>query len=162
MHHFLFVFPYKAKPAVEPFKRGRTGSSSLLPFPRVGRSVDQQDAGADDSDRLSGAGSSRLLFGQKRTGKSSLIPFPRVGRRSDPLWSNMNYRGTPPKNPCPPHPNYQPNIFMLFQCWIILIMSTYYTNCRPLFRKDPRLPILWLHFQYLHVLRPLRAPLHPP
>ncbi len=95
-----------AKPAVEPLKRGRAGSSSLIPFPRVGRSVDSQ---LEASDEMTGNGGGRLagqrlLFGQKRTGKSSLIPFPRVGRRSDPLWANMNnyYRGTIANPPKPP------------------------------------------------------------
>jgi hypothetical protein len=57
----------KATP-LDPYKRAR--ASSLIPFPRVGRSVDS-----------TGGAEPRLYFGQKRTGKSSLIPFPRVGRR---------------------------------------------------------------------------------
>jgi len=44
-------------------KRGRPQYSSLIPFPRVGRS---------------GGGE---YYGQKRGGKSGLIPFPRVGKR---------------------------------------------------------------------------------
>ena len=67
---------------MEPLKRGRTATSSLIPFPRVGRSV------SDGEDAEAGS----YLYGQKRTGKSSLIPFPRVGRRSDPLW--QSHRGT--------------------------------------------------------------------
>ncbi|XP_059087225.1 uncharacterized protein LOC131883712 isoform X7 [Tigriopus californicus] len=45
---------------MDPLKRARVSSSSLIPFPRVGRS--------------------------KRTGKSSLIPFPRVGRSGSNTW----------------------------------------------------------------------------
>jgi len=48
-------------------KRGRPQYSSLIPFPRVGRS-----------------GSVREYYGQKRGGKSGLIPFPRVGKRGGP------------------------------------------------------------------------------
>ena len=53
-------------------KRARVTASSLIPFPRVGRSVD--------------AGGRHLFLGQKRTGKSSLIPFPRVGRAGAATW----------------------------------------------------------------------------
>lgn len=65
---------------VDPLKRTRPSSSSLIPFPRVGRSVGSQDLG------IVGEHGARLYFGQKRTGKSSLIPFPRVGRRSQGTW----------------------------------------------------------------------------
>ena len=65
-------FPASASP-LDGLKRARaSGSSSLIPFPRVGRSV-PTDVDGDDGPRL--------YFGQKRTGKSSLIPFPRVGKK---------------------------------------------------------------------------------
>lgn len=71
---------------MDPLKRGRSVTSSLIPFPRVGRSVEPLEDEDSRVDRHSrSAASSRLLYGQKRTGKSSLIPFPRVGR-SDPSW----------------------------------------------------------------------------
>merc|ERR1712223_794710 len=86
------VFPSYASP-LEPYKRGRSASSSLIPFPRVGRSVSEplQSIDSDSNDEILSQRSSRAapnsqFYGQKRTGKSSLIPFPRVGRRSDPLW----------------------------------------------------------------------------
>lgn len=78
---------------MDPLKRGRS-ASSLIPFPRVGRSVEAEDEDSNSRvDRLHSrsAFSNRLLYGQKRTGKSSLIPFPRVGR-SDPTWGSA--RGT--------------------------------------------------------------------
>ncbi len=73
-------------PAPDPLKRARTASSSLIPFPRVGRSVGgsgeiASSGGAGGGSAGGGAGSAALYFGQKRTGKSSLIPFPRVGRK---------------------------------------------------------------------------------
>merc|ERR1711971_1143486 len=83
---------------LEPYKRGRSASSSLIPFPRVGRSVSEplQSIESDPNDEMLAQGSSRStnsqFYGQKRTGKSSLIPFPRVGRRSDPSlqkWQNL-------------------------------------------------------------------------
>jgi len=85
------AFPTHASP-LEPYKRGR--SSSLIPFPRVGRSVpeplqseDSENPIEDEEGMLRSTRSSKSQFyGQKRTGKSSLIPFPRVGRRSDPSW----------------------------------------------------------------------------
>ena len=60
----------------------RVGRSSLMAFPRVGRRSNQDFVGCakGNSNRL------RLLYGQKRAGQSSLIPFPRVGKRSDPNW----------------------------------------------------------------------------
>merc|ERR1712051_414882 len=85
------IFPTHASP-LEPYKRGRSASSSLIPFPRVGRSVSEplQSIESDPNDEMLAQRSSRStnsqFYGQKRTGKSSLIPFPRVGRRSDPLW----------------------------------------------------------------------------
>merc|ERR1711971_1411250 len=83
---------------LEPYKRGRSASSSLIPFPRVGRSVSEplQSIESDPNDEMLAQRSSRStnsqFYGQKRTGKSSLIPFPRVGRRSDPSlqkWQNL-------------------------------------------------------------------------
>ena len=69
----IFSFAASTSPLLDPLKRARaSGSSSLIPFPRVGRSVHSDDADAADS---------RLYFGQKRAGKSSLIPFPRVGKK---------------------------------------------------------------------------------
>ena len=63
----IFILP-SATP-LDSLKRAREATSSLIPFPRVGRSA--------------GLANQRLYFGQKRTGKSSLIPFPRVGKRSN-------------------------------------------------------------------------------
>merc|ERR1712021_146933 len=90
------IFPTHASP-LEPYKRGR--QSSLIPFPRVGRSVSEplesnadSDNPNDDQSMLRSTRSSSQFYGQKRTGKSSLIPFPRVGRRSDPSlqkWQNL-------------------------------------------------------------------------
>merc|ERR1712048_929099 len=87
---------------LEPYKRGRSASSSLIPFPRVGRSagsvdplqsVDSEDINDDMlPQRSSRAASNSQFYGQKRTGKSSLIPFPRVGRRSDPLWTQKSFQ----------------------------------------------------------------------
>merc|ERR1712141_421336 len=81
------VFPSYASP-LEPYKRGRSASSSLIPFPRVGRSVSEplQSIDSDSNDAMLSQRSSRAapnsqFYGQKQTGKSSLIPFPRVGRR---------------------------------------------------------------------------------
>merc|ERR1711971_365653 len=83
---------------LEPYKRGCSASSSLIPFPRVGRSVSEplQSIESDPNDEMLAQRSSRStnsqFYGQKRTGKSSLIPFPRVGRRSDPSlqkWQNL-------------------------------------------------------------------------
>ena len=55
-------------------KRGRPQYSSLIPFPRVGRSS-------------GGKGTRDLMYyGQKRGGKSGLIPFPRVGRGGANTW----------------------------------------------------------------------------
>ena len=96
-------FSFTASP-LEPYKRGRSASSSLIPFPRVGRSVSEplQSIDSDQNDdmlsqRSSRSASKSQFYGQKRTGKSSLIPFPRVGRRSDPLWTQKSFqRGTPP------------------------------------------------------------------
>ena len=99
----LFFKIFLASP-LEPYKRGRSASSSLIPFPRVGRSVSEplesnadSDNPNDDPSMLRSTRSSSQFYGQKRTGKSSLIPFPRVGRRSDPSlqkWQNLQ-RGTP-------------------------------------------------------------------
>jgi len=56
-------------------KRGRPQYSSLIPFPRVGRSGS------------GGTGTRDLMYyGQKRGGKSGLIPFPRVGRGGANTW----------------------------------------------------------------------------
>ena len=52
-------------------KRGRPQYSSLIPFPRVGRSP---------------GGAGMWYYGQKRGGKSGLIPFPRVGRAGANTW----------------------------------------------------------------------------
>merc|ERR1711892_1207815 len=52
-------------------KRGRPQYSSLIPFPRVGRSD---------------PGSQLIYYGQKRGGKSGLIAFPRVGRAGGRSW----------------------------------------------------------------------------
>ncbi len=62
---------------------------SLIPFPRVGRSVPSSAESAANGGASSSAGSS-LYYGQKRTGKSSLIPFPRVGKRA---WDPASEKG---------------------------------------------------------------------
>jgi len=63
-------------------KRGRPQYSSLIPFPRVGRSLDHGTPRG-----LSGNGMSNMwYYGQKRGGKSGLIPFPRVGRSGANTW----------------------------------------------------------------------------
>ena len=83
------MFQLHVASPMDPLKRGRSATSSLIPFPRVGRSV--SDLSDDETvDRSARSATNRLLYGQKRTGKSSLIPFPRVGR-SDPTWGS---RGT--------------------------------------------------------------------
>jgi len=56
-------------------KRGRPQYSSLIPFPRVGRSSAQQPRSGN-----------MWYYGQKRGGKSGLIPFPRVGRSGANTW----------------------------------------------------------------------------
>merc|ERR1711892_1590641 len=60
-------------------KRGRPQYSSLIPFPRVGRSD---------------PGSQLIYYGQKRGGKSGLIPFPRVGRAGEGSW-DIQVQGVP-------------------------------------------------------------------
>ena len=57
-------------------KRGRPQYSSLIPFPRVGRSTGNSGTATRDL----------MYYGQKRGGKSGLIPFPRVGRGGDKTW----------------------------------------------------------------------------
>merc|ERR1711862_52068 len=83
------AFPTHASP-LEPYKRGR--SSSLIPFPRVGRSVpeplqseDSENSIEDEEGMLRSTRSSKSQFyGQKRTvrKRQALIPFPRTGKRS--------------------------------------------------------------------------------
>merc|ERR1711899_42323 len=79
---------------LEPYKRGRSASSSLIPFPRVGRSagsvdplqsVDSEDINDDMlPQRSARAASSSQFYGQKRTvqKRQALIPFPRTGKRA--------------------------------------------------------------------------------
>merc|ERR1712010_130703 len=78
------IFPTHASP-LEPYKRGRSASSSLIPFPRVGRSVSEplesntdSDNPNDDSSMLRSTRSSSQFYGQKRTvqKRQALIPFP--------------------------------------------------------------------------------------
>merc|ERR1712200_240436 len=71
---------------LEPYKRGRSASSSLIPFPRVGRSVSEplQSIDSDQNDEMLSQRSSRSasksqFYGQKR---QALIPFPRTGKRA--------------------------------------------------------------------------------
>merc|ERR1712158_109624 len=59
---------------LEPYKRGRSASSSLIPFPRVGRSVSEplesnadSDNPNDDPSMLRSTRSSSQFYGQKRT-----------------------------------------------------------------------------------------------
>jgi len=69
---------------MDPLKRGRS-ASSLIPFPRVGRSVEAEDEDSERVDRHSrSAFNNRLLYGQKRTvqKRQALIPFPRTGKRA--------------------------------------------------------------------------------
>jgi len=88
----LQSFAASVSTSLESLKRDRpSGSSTLIAFPRVGRSSPLESAATAVQDhqpiicvRNSNREALRLLYGQKRTGKSSsLIPFPRVGR-SDP------------------------------------------------------------------------------
>merc|ERR1712088_624586 len=76
---------------LEPYKRGRSASSSLIPFPRVGRSVSEplesnidSDNPNDDPSMLRSTRSSSQFYGQKRTvqKRQALIPFPRTGKRA--------------------------------------------------------------------------------
>merc|ERR1711971_16646 len=83
------AFPTHASP-LEPYKRGRSASSSLIPFPRVGRSVSEPLESNTDSDpnddpsMLRSTRSSSQFYGQKRTvqKRQALIPFPRTGKRA--------------------------------------------------------------------------------
>merc|ERR1711971_761777 len=84
------IFPTHASP-LEPYKRGRSASSSLIPFPRVGRSVSEplesnadSDNPNDDQNMLRSTRSSSQFYGQKRTvqKRQALIPFPRTGKRA--------------------------------------------------------------------------------
>ena len=68
------IFLFSLGSDVYSSKRGRPQYSSLIPFPRVGRSS-------------GGTGTRDLMYyGQKRGGKSGLIPFPRVGRGGANTW----------------------------------------------------------------------------
>merc|ERR1719491_1647880 len=82
------IFPTHASP-LEPYKRGR--QSSLIPFPRVGRSVSEplesnadSDNPNDDQSMPRSTRSSSQFYGQKRTvqKRQALIPFPRTGKRA--------------------------------------------------------------------------------
>merc|ERR1711997_123992 len=80
------AFPTHASP-LEPYKRGRSASSSLIPFPRVGRSVSEplesnadSDNPNDDPSMLRSTRSSSQFYGQKRTamqGDSERYVYPR-------------------------------------------------------------------------------------
>merc|ERR1711997_558583 len=102
------AFPTHASP-LEPYKRGRSASSSLIPFPRVGRSVSEPLESNADSDNLNddpsmlrSTRSSSQFYGQKRTDTSNdrvkrspfgqlaaaaaepefkTLPYPRIGKR---------------------------------------------------------------------------------
>merc|ERR1712172_385699 len=78
---------------LEPYKRGRSASSSLIPFPRVGRSVSEpleSNADSENSNddqnmlRSTRSSGSSQFYGQKRTvqKRQALIPFPRTGKRA--------------------------------------------------------------------------------
>ena len=124
-HYFSkFIFSFTASP-LEPYQQGRSTSASLIPFPRVGRSVSEplQSIDSDQNDdmlsqRSSRSASKSQFYGQKRTGKSSLIPFPRVGRRSDPLWQKSIPRGTPS--------NKKSNLFIYKPC---VFIGVHLTKC---------------------------------
>jgi len=65
---------------LEPYKRGRSASSSLIPFPRVGRSVSEplQSIDSDQNDEMLSQRSSRSasksqFYGQKRTAPSTRV-----------------------------------------------------------------------------------------
>merc|ERR1712037_568067 len=79
------IFPTHASP-LEPYKRGRSASSSLIPFPRVGRSVSEpleSNADSDPNDdpsMLRATRSTSQFYGQKRTamqGDSERYVYPR-------------------------------------------------------------------------------------
>lgn len=74
---FFFVLCIKIAPGSNVYsdKRGRPQYSSLIPFPRVGRSSGS-----------GGRSNNMWYYGQKRGGKSGLIPFPRVGRSGARTW----------------------------------------------------------------------------
>ena len=72
--------------------RSPSTNSSLIPFPRVGRSMLEslQKIKPDQNEKNPSQISSRSpskshFYVQKRTGKSRVIPFSSVGRMSDPL-----------------------------------------------------------------------------
>merc|ERR1712004_347034 len=83
---------------MDPLKRGRS-ASSLIPFPRVGRSVEAEDEDSERVDRHSrSAFNNRLLYGQKRTvqKRQALIPFPRTGKRASLIpFPRTGKRATP-------------------------------------------------------------------
>merc|ERR1711956_108661 len=72
------IFPTHASP-LEPYKRGRSASSSLIPFPRVGRSVSEplQSIESEPNDKMLAQRSSRStnsqFYGQKRTAPSTRV-----------------------------------------------------------------------------------------
>merc|ERR1712004_689813 len=66
---------------MDPLKRGRS-ASSLIPFPRVGRSVEAEDEDSERVDRHSrSAFNNRLLYGQKRTGMENFYGGDRPSSR---------------------------------------------------------------------------------
>ena len=70
---------------IESLKRGHSSStSSLIPFPRVGRSASTTADIIKQRLQRSGAGHTSTLVPFPRVGrtKSSLVPFPRVGKSS--------------------------------------------------------------------------------
>ena len=71
---------------IESLKRGHSSSSSsLIPFPRVGRSASTTADRIQQRLQRSGAGHTSTLVPFPRVGrmsKSSLVPFPRVGKSS--------------------------------------------------------------------------------
>ena len=88
--HFHFKECIQGSSNVYSDKRGRPQYSSLIPFPRVGRSsgpgiVNWVYSMIVHWDML-GDHSKMWYYGQKRGGKSGLIPFPRVGRSGPNTW----------------------------------------------------------------------------
>jgi len=76
---------------LEPYKRGRSASSSLIPFPRVGRSVSEplQSIESEPNDEMLAQRSSRStnsqFYGQKRTAPSTRVKRSALSTSSFPV-----------------------------------------------------------------------------
>ena len=105
----IMTFYFFSASPLDPYKRAPSGSSSLIPFPRVGRSVASGGAPerGDDGANIRSA----IYFGQKRTGKSSLIPFPRVGRSGPATWAFESGEGGTKNSDVSMKKNFKANIF---------------------------------------------------